>query len=416
MVVRRRFKKTASAFIAENSARQTMKDAVAVRSTLEERIDAAYASIVAPEEPLPAPSARVSVEEPEEEPDPVERYEERLRDKTSRSQIDDLVRQLREAKKRQAFIDDMGAYREPPHILPIQKSPGVREMGAVVQISDLHVEETVTAESVAGRNEYSLVIADQRLKNLFFAIEWHIKHERAGGQVVINDLVIQAGGDWITGYIHEELVETNALSPTLTVRWLKPRMRDHLATLVDHLDLRSLTVVCNPGNHGRTTPKGRISSGYANSFEWLMYCDLADDLKRLTNVRFEIPMSPHAYCELYGWWLHTHHGDEVRYMGGVGGLGIPLLKRVPQWDMVKRCDYHFIGHHHQLRDFGRAFSNGSLIGFNAYAQSIGATFEPPLQGMYLIDSRRGMCVTKKLWVNDDLPQRANDPVERGLDV
>ena len=77
--------------------------------------------------------------------------------------------------------------------------------------------------------------------------------------------------------------------------------------------------------------------------------------------------------------IKTHHHDELKYQGGVGGLGIPLLKRVPAWDLVKRADVHCIGHWHQLLDYGRAVVNGSLIGYNAFAQSIGASPEPPQQ-------------------------------------
>ncbi len=43
-------------------------------------------------------------------------------------------------------------------------------------------------------------------------------------------------------------------------------------------------------------------------------------------------------------------------------------------------------------------TNGSLIGYNAYAQKIGASPEPPMQAFFLIDQERGLCHMTKIWV------------------
>lgn len=336
-------------------------------------------------------------------PDPVriaEQRDERTRDK---QQIDRLVGELRDARARQGFLDAISASREPPRILPREKS-GVREMTAVVLASDWHVEEPVDAEAVAFRNEYNLDIASHRIDRFFQGIIWNIEHQRASKRLTINDLVLWLGGDLMTGYIHEELVESNALSPTETVRWLLPKLRDGIYTLLQQLDFAHIEIPCSFGNHGRTTDKPRISTGYANSFEWLMYHTLADEFRNEKRIHFEITNSPHQYVRVYDHMLHFHHGDDVRFMGGVGGLGIPLLKAVPMWDRVKQADVHCIGHHHTLRDFGRAVVNGSLIGYGPYSQRIRAEFEAPQQALFYVDRARGKCMLTSLWV-DDTPQQ-----------
>ncbi len=122
-------------------------------------------------------------------------------------------------------------------------------------------------------------------------------------------------------------------------------------------------------------------------------------------VTFEITNSAHQYVQVYDRTLHFHHGDEVQYQGGIGGLGIPLLKAVPQWDSVRFADWHFIGHWHQLRDYGRALVNGSLIGFGPYSQKIRASFEEPMQGLFFVDKVRGLCMPSKLWVGDSKPKK-----------
>jgi hypothetical protein len=130
-----------------------------------------------------------------------------------------------------------------------------------------------------------------------------------------------------------------------------------------------------------------------------MYHHLADEFRKEPRVQFEITASAHQYVNVYDRVVHFHHGDDVKYQGGIGGIGIPLLKAVPMWDLVKRADLHCIGHHHQLLDYGRVVVNGSLIGYGAYSQRIRAAFEPPQQMMLYIDSKRGKCMPTSLWVD-----------------
>lgn len=344
-------------------------------------------------------------EEEEEERDLVEEHEEREQVNKDKKHVTKLIEELRSTRARQKFIDSVSEFKAPPRILPREKQSGMRELTAVVLASDWHVEEPVDPESVAYRNEYNLEIASERIERFFQGIIWNIEHHRASGRLAIRDLILWLGGDLMTGYIHEELVESNSLSPTETIRWLIPRIRDGIATLLKHLDLDHIEIPCSYGNHGRTTPKPRISTGYANSFEWLMYHSLKDEFRSEPRIHFEITNSPHQYVEVYDKILHFHHGDDVRYMGGVGGLGIPLLKAIPSWDLVKRADVHNIGHHHSFRDYGRAVVNGSLIGYGPYSQRIRAEFEVPQQAMYYMDSKRGKSMVTALWVAEHEDRR-----------
>jgi hypothetical protein len=330
--------------------------------------------------------------------DIVEKHDEQRRASFERAQRDSLIEELKQLRMRQSFIDNLSASSEPPKIMPRERSGKVREMTAVVLASDWHVEEPVDPESVAYRNEYDLAIADKRIERFFKAIIWNVEHQRASGRVKIRDLVLWLGGDFMTGYIHPELMESNLLSPTETIRWLLPRLRNGIATLLEHLDLDHVEIPCSFGNHGRTTDKIRVSTGYANSFEWLMYHSLADEFRNEKRIHFEITNSGHQYVRVYDWILHFHHGDDVRYQGGVGGIGIPLLKAVDAWDRIIKAEVHCIGHWHTLRDFGRAVVNGSLIGFAPYSQRIRADFESPQQAMFYVDSKRGKTMLTPLWV------------------
>ncbi len=324
--------------------------------------------------------------------------EARARDANNKAQIAGLVQELQDAKKRQEFIDRLAKAKGTPKIIRREKNSGLREMTAVALCSDLHVEEPVLPESVGGINSYNLDIADKRLKRLFQGIVWQVQHHRASKHITVRDLLFWAGGDWMSGFIHEDLVQSNALSPVETSLWLLPRMRDGIRTLLDDLALDHLEIPCSYGNHGRTTAKTRVQNGASNSYEWLLYNTLAEIFRDEKRVHFEITPSPHQYVEVYDKTLHFHHGDSVKSMGGIGGIGVPLLRAVTRWDLARKADLHHVGHFHTFSDFGRLLVNGSLIGYGPFSQWIGASPEPPQQMFYMLDAKRGKCQVTPLWV------------------
>lgn len=334
-------------------------------------------------------------------PDPVAKHEEKTRVAKAEASIKELVEQLKQSEARNRIWDAISRSKEVPKIVRVEKTSGLRDVCAVALATDHHIEEPVLPESVGNRNEYNLQIADRRLERYFQAIIWNIQHHRASKRLSIRHLLLWMGGDLFTGYIHPEMIENNVLSPTEAVRWLLPRFEGGIRTLLKILDLEQISVVCSYGNHGRTTEKMRVATSASNSFDLLLYLGLEDRLKdEAKRVSFQVDKSDHQYAQVYEWTLHFHHGHDVRYMGGVGGIGIPLLKKVAAWDRVRKAEWHFIGHHHTLRDFGRAVVNGSLIGYSPYSMHIGADFEKPAQYFCLIDSKEGKCMPSALWVQD----------------
>lgn len=332
--------------------------------------------------------------------DPVERRENVRAEARLRDEYKNVVEMLRVERERNRFYEALkGPVRE-PRILRSERKSGLREMTAVAMGSDWHVEETVEPVKAGYRNEYNLAIADASIKRFFRAQIDLVHHHRASKHIVIRDMICAFSGDLMSGYIHEELMESNQLSPVETALWLRPRIRDGIATLLAELDLRMLAIPWSYGNHGRTGQKKRIATGAENSYEWMLGRMLQDDLAKDERVVFDTTPCPHQYVRAYDFTLHFHHGDSLKYAGGVGGLAIPLLKAVPAWDEVRYAHYHHVGHWHQLRDFGRALVNGSLIGHGPYSSWIRAPFEPPAQIFYLLDSTRGRCHTTPIWVRE----------------
>lgn len=331
-------------------------------------------------------------------PDPVEQLAAKRTQAAARAQHSELVQRLADAEERLRFVSDLRA-RTPIEIPRLEFGRGAREGVAVALLSDAHIEEVVRPEAVSGRNAYNLAISEARMQRFFAGFAWMIRYYRE--YWAVREALLWLGGDLLTGHIHDELIETNDCHPLEAILALRGRLRSGIRQLLEDDDLERVIIPCNVGNHGRTTSKRRVKTLTENSYEWLLYNVLADDFASDPRVTFEIPRSAHTYMVAKDWRLHFHHGDEVRYWGGVGGLNVPLGKRVPMWDTVKPADIHHIGHFHQFRDYGHTVVNGSVIGYSEYAMAIGAAYEQPAQACYLLDAKRGKTLVTPLWVDDD---------------
>ena len=264
------------------------------------------------------------------------------------------------------------------------------EAVAIALASDWHVEETVEAASVNGLNEYRLPIAKLRIEKFFSTIARLTEIERHGAR--IDDLILWLGGDLMTGMIHEELAESNSKTPTQVILWLQDRIADGLATLKPHF--KRILIPTSYGNHGRTTQKPRHATGAAHSYEWLLYRILEGRYAGDPQIEWQVADSYFNFMTVFDRRLRFHHGDGLKFQGGIGGLTIPTEKAIASWNKSpNRADLDLFGHWHQYQQNRHWLCNGSLIGYNAYALSIKASFEPPAQTFFLFDKKRGRTMT-----------------------
>jgi len=325
-----------------------------------------------------------------------------LRERKRREQ--DLLVELRDADLRAEITDALKTAAAPAPVTRRERTQGHREATAVVLASDWHVEEVVDPRTVDGRNAYSPEVATARVSRMTEGVLWLLSMHRE--RFMIRDLVLWLGGDLISGWIHEELAETNALTPIEAVLLMQELAAGMIRSLLDEGQLERLIIPCSYGNHGRTTRRRRHKNGARSSYEWLAYHHLARQFAGDDRVEFHVSNGSHLYLDVYDQTIRFHHGDDVRYWGGVGGLSIPLNKAVAQWQRFRAADLTCIGHFHQYLHGSDWVVNGSLIGYSEFALSIKATYEPPQQAFFLMDSRRGRCCKTPLWVDEDEKERA----------
>lgn len=268
---------------------------------------------------------------------------------------------------------------------------------ALAVASDWHVMETVRPEEVNGLNVYNKTIAEESVKAFWQGTYSWLQAHR--GKLSIPKMGVAFLGDLITNMLHDDQAETNDGTPQEEILFAMDLIIGGIDFLLAEGNLDQLDIFCCDGNHGRDTKFTRKANRVKHSHEWLLYMFLKkwyDD--RDPRVQFHIAGGYHLYVDLFGKRIRMHHGDEVSYQGGVGGLTIPMNKAIGQWDKAMRADLDIFGHFHQFLNPTKFISNGSVLGYNPYALAIKAAFEPPMQTLAIFDEKRWLTSVNRIYV------------------
>jgi len=257
--------------------------------------------------------------------------------------------------------------------------------------SDWHWAEIVDPKQIGGVNQYNITISQQRARALIeTAIDLlnnHLKNPEYPG------IVFALGGDMVSGDIHEELMATNEVEIMPTVLDLFGVLTWCITTLADQFG--KVFVPCVTGNHGRNTHKIRAKGRNFTSFDWLLYSFLAKRFEADDRIKFLIPDGPDAYYSIFGHKYLLTHGDQFRGGDGmIGALG-PIIrgdhrKRSRNAQIDQDYDTMLLGHWHQLIQLQRLRVNGSLKGYDEYANQNNFPYEPPRQALWITHPQHGI--------------------------
>ena len=275
------------------------------------------------------------------------------------------------------------------------------ETVSISLLSDIHIEETVDSDSVLGLNEYNPTIAQKRLDNYFINLVRLVSHHQT--HYNIKKHIIGLLGDVIGGFIHEELRQTNAMTPLAAISFAKSCLMSGFKYLQENLDVESIDIVCVVGNHGRNTDKMQFANMTDTSYEYFLYQDLAElcRLNGYDKINFIIPQSGFAIINLFGKaYMFTHGNLGFSYKGGVGGLIVPFLRYFGKVAPVLKIERIFFGHYHTTIDIAEGVGNGSVKGYDSYAMSKGLAFEKPKQSLVLLNSKRGFTNFQSIYLDD----------------
>jgi predicted phosphodiesterase len=267
------------------------------------------------------------------------------------------------------------------------KLPGV----PTLMLSDLHWGEVVVASQIGGVNSYNLAIARRRLRT---TVETTLDLCRIlDPDMRYPGIVLPLGGDLVSGNIHDELAATNEVNTMPTLIDLYRHLVPAIRLMADTFG--KVFVPCVSGNHDRDTRKTWSKDRNHTSFGWLLYQFLAIAFDGDARVTFYIPDGPDALYRIFGVRFLLTHGDQFR--GGDGIIG--PLGPVTRGEQKKNTRNAAVGQDYDLMQFGhfhkrmitaRLRGNGSLKGYDEYANSENFGFEPPSQNFYMTHPDHGI--------------------------
>lgn len=311
-----------------------------------------------------------------------------LKSKLERSEKHNLILEDTFAKYAQLSTNEKICLRPVKPRLNKSKQSGI----AVIHWTDWHVAEVVTKSRTNGLNKFNPEVCKSRVDKLIDSSVHLTRLHRTDFQ--IDEIVLILGGDFITGYLHPELEQTNAMGPVEECYFALDLLANAVASFYEAVKPIKLRVVCHRGNHGRSTPKMQFKNDDMTSFESLVYWVLRDRLSYEPKIEFVINQGSITYTELTkGTFIRSAHGHQIRFGGGIGGLLVPGNRWVLKQNETKKSVMTFIGHFHQYNRMRGLLVSGSLKGWDEYAQEFGFPFEPPSQSFELFDCQRKCFVT-----------------------
>lgn len=251
-------------------------------------------------------------------------------------------------------------------------------------LSDIHFDEVVKPEQINGVNEYNHEIATRRIKFTFQRTVDLLKRYMVKPKY--DGIVCALGGDLLSGNIHEELAETNDQRINQSILDITDLLIEGIRGLADEFGRVFVPAVV--GNHGRQHKKPRAKNYVYDNYEWLVYQYINRHFKGDSRVTFLIPDGLDAYYTIYKRRYCLTHGNQFKGGSGIAGIFSPLMlgmarKQKRQVSIGQPFDVMMNGHWHQYIHTDSLIINGSIKGYDEYADSMNFPFEHPQQALFI---------------------------------
>jgi predicted phosphodiesterase len=279
--------------------------------------------------------------------------------------------------------------------------PGV----PIFQWTDWHIGETVDPDQVKGFNRFDAAEADARIKRVLersLALCFtHMKTPSYPGAVII------LGGDFISGWLHDELVATDWCPPTVAVSWARARLVRCIQEAVGAFG--RLLIVCVPGNHGRLSKKPWAKMSATACYDHLLYVELAAQFQGDPRITWLIPPDGEALIQVASTRMLVMHGHELGVKGGDGIIGAigPMMRGAMKVGRQQRSygldfDVLVLGHFHQEVWMPRQglVVGPTLKGYDEYAAKSRYRAEPAAQLLYFVHPRWGLNLPVAIYAQD----------------
>lgn len=278
--------------------------------------------------------------------------------------------------------------------------------------SDFQIGEVIRASETDYSFGYDTETFRRRYRRLISTtIDLCFRH--AGDGWSYPGIVYARGGDTISGAIHDELAETDDLTPIEAVEVAFEEEAAGIAKLLEAFG-RVEVKDCGGGNHDRDTHKPRTKRTTGHSYDRLVSYMLRREFMRDDRVTFQGTLSPDVYFSIYDTRILLTHGDKIGSRGGHGMIGpAATISRgfqkviLEQQALGRPVDMVQCGHFHTPLWLELGICNGCLPGYSEFAKSLRMRPQPPSQFLMFFAAKRGLVDLRKVFVEDGISgQRA----------
>lgn len=228
----------------------------------------------------------------------------------------------------------------------------------------------------------------------------------------VKEIVLMLGGDIVenTTIFPSQVYEVDSDIMTQFVEASRILI-DVVRTLLTNFE--KVTVVCEPGNHGRIGKLGELPKDI--NWDKLTYMFAGQALKNEKRLTWQMTKEDIQRVTIGNYKALLIHGDEIRW-----GTASTIVRFADRWksgaykffdevdSLTKGFDFRdlYIGHYHQHQSWnmangeGSVFMSGAVETGNRYARDLLASNGEPSQRLHFVDPERGRVSAEyRLWLD-----------------
>lgn len=289
----------------------------------------------------------------------------------------------------------VGAYKPAEWTLP-SRQPKKREHTPYLLTSDAQIGEVIRAEETEAGYGYNSEIYRRRHRHLISTVIY-LSFDHAGHDWKYPGIIYARDGDTISGGIHEELRDTDDLTPIQAIECAFEEESAGIEKLAEAFGRVDVKAPGAAGNHDRTTFKPRTKGADTHSYDRTINYMLRHHFRHDKRVTFQVSQSYDVRFPIYARQILLTHGDRIGSRGGQGMIGpMATILRGAQKVIMEQAALGFHvdevhhGHFHTPGFNDWVVSNGCYPGYSEFAKSFRMRPSPPMQQLLYYHPKRGV--------------------------
>lgn len=320
-----------------------------------------------------------------------------------RSKFKDSLKTIAELEDRLKDLEwaAKGSFEPAEWSLPSHKRQKSEHMPYLLT-SDAQLGEVIKAEETEAGYGYDVDTYRRRHRRVIDTTIY-LSFSHAGALWKYPGIIYARGGDTISGGIHDELRDTDELTPIEACEVAFEEESAGIYKLADAFGRVDVKTPGAAGNHDRDTLKPRTKNASGHSYDRLIAYMLRREFARDKRVTFQTSRSFDVRFPIYEQTILLTHGDRMGSSGGQGFIGpMATIMRGAQKVMAEQAALGFKidrvdhGHYHTPGYLGWVLSNGCYPGYSEYAKSYRMRPSPPQQFLLYHHHKRGVVDIKPI--------------------